>query len=329
MTFVRNMAVLIILICLLLPGLSCQRRTESADTIPRVGYLQLLEDPQLDAGRNGFLQALLEAGLVENRDFILDYHCAQGDLSLLPSLVQGFIRDRVYLIATSTTPCMLTAAQLVGKSTEPIPVVITIVSDPRDFGIDPVPPNLTGYYNPNNMSEYLQVVLSCLPGPVFRLGLLANPSEPNSELAAKAFSKACAEAQIDLYRMPINTLNDVADAANALAARKVQAYITATDNTAYNAMPIIARIAEKHQIPVFAAEAGIARLGAAVGWGIDYFDWGYQSGTVAARLLKGAALSEEPLRPWTHYQIFLNQDSCRRQGLPITEELRRRAQKIL
>ena len=307
----------------------CGRGPAPADTMPRIGYLQLLEDPQLDEGRRGFLQALSDAGLVQDRDFVMEYRCAQGDQVLLPSLMQSFLRDRVRLIATSTTPCMLAAAHAVGHARDPVPVVITISSDPADFGLDPVPPNLTGYYNLNNMEEYLRVILACLPGPVRRLGLLSNPGEPNAELAAAAFTIACGEAEIELCRMPVHSFGDAAAAAQALAARDVQAIVTASDNLVYNAMPVIVRVAEKHRVPVFAAEAGIARLGAAVGWGLDYCDWGYQSGTVAGRLLKGAALSEEPLRPCTRYQIFLNEDSCRRQGLPITAELRRRASKII
>ncbi|MEW6366442.1 MAG: ABC transporter substrate-binding protein [Acidobacteriota bacterium] len=308
-------------------GLTCRGRLP--DSIPRIGYMQLLEDPQLDEGRRGFLQALQDGGFNQDRDYVLEYRCAQGDQTLLPTIVQGFLTDRVRLIATNTTPCMLAAANVTSGAGDPVPIVITIVSPPGDVGLRVVPANMTGYYNPNDMAEYLRVIVSCLPGPVQRLGLLTNPAEPNALAAAEALARACAAAGIDLRRMPVSSLNEVPDAARALAGQDVQAFITAADNTLYNSMPMLAKVAEEFKLPVFASEAGIVQSGAAVGWGLDYYDWGYQSGTVAAQLLRGTPLSELPLRPYTRYQLFLNQAACQQQGLTITDDMRRRADKIL
>ena len=129
--------------------------------------------------------------------------------------------------------------------------------------------------------------------------------------------------------MPVTSLNDVPAAAQALAGRGIQAFVAAANLTVYNAMPFLAKVAAQHKIPVFTAEAGIARAGAAVGWGLDYYEWGYQGGTVAARLLRGARLQDVPLRPYTNFRLFINEDACRRQGLTITDDMRRRADKIL
>jgi len=94
-------------------------------------------------------------------------------------------------------------------------------------------------------------------------------------------------------------------------------------------MPVLARVAEERKIPIFTSEAGIAHAGAAVGWGLDYFDWGYQSGTIAAQLLRGKTTKELPLQPLTNYMLFFNQDACRKQGLEITPDMRKRATQIL
>lgn len=289
----------------------------------------MIEDPQLDEGRRGFVQALQDAGLAPDRDFVLVYRCAQGDQTLLPTIVQGFVAEGVSLIATSTTPCMIAAARGTSAMSNPPPVVITIVSPPEQVGVAPVPANLTGFYSLNDMDEFLRVIVSCLPGPVRRIGLLTNPSEPNAELAADALKKACQRAQVELVSAPVSSLGDVPDAAMSLADRGVQAFVAAADNTVYNAMPFLAKTAEQCKIPVFTAEAGIAKAGAAVGWGLDYFDWGYQSGSVAAQLLRGKPIGGLPLRPCTRYQLYFNQDACAKQGLTITPDMRRRATKIM
>lgn len=302
----------------------------AADTgLPVVGFVQLLEDAQLDAGRAGFLQALTDSGLVAGRDYVLDYRCAQGDQALLPAIMQGFLDKRVALIATSTTPCMLAAAHATAGLSDPPPVVCTIASPPDRVGLRAVPANLTGWYEPVEMDAFIAVIRDALGPAVHTLGLLTCPGEPNAALAADGLAAACADAGITLVRMPVNSVNDLTDAANALATQNVQAFLAAADNTVYSGMPVLARIAAEKKIPVFTSEANMAQHGAAVGWGLDYADWGYQSGAVAAQLLRGTPLRDLPLRPCRRYQVYVNQQVCYTQGLTPTTALLYRATKLL
>lgn len=297
--------------------------------LPVVGFVQLLEDAQLDAGRAGFLQALTDSGLVAGRDYVLDYRCAQGDQSLLPAIMQGFLDRKVTLIATSTTPCMLAAARATAGLPDPPPVVCTIVSPPDRVGLRAVPATLTGWYEPVEMAEFVAVIRDALGASVRTLGLLTCPGEPNAALAADGLAAACDSAGITLVRMPVNSVNDLADAASALAAQDVQAFLAAADNTVYSGLPVLARIAAEKQIPVFTSEANMAQHGAAVGWGLDYADWGYQSGAVAAQLLRGTPLRDLPLRPCRRYQVYVNREACARQGLIPATALLQRATKLL
>ncbi len=307
---------------------SCSQSGGPADSIPRLGFMQLLEDPQLDEGRNGFLKALQDAGLVADRDYVLRFRSAQGDQSLLPMIVQGFLTDGVKVIATSTTPAMIAAAKGTMNQPNPPPVVMTIVSPPEAVGIRPVPANLTGFYSPVDMKEYLRIVVACLPPPVKRLGLLTNPAEANASHAAAKLTEAARQANIELLSAPVSSINDIRDAAVSLADKGIQAFLAAADNTVYNAMPVLSRIGEERRLPVFASEVGVIRGGAAVGWGLDYFDWGYQSGKVAAQLLQGKPLSELPLRPSLRNQLQFNEEACRKQGLTITPEMRKLADEL-
>lgn len=309
-------------------AVSCNRPSSLSDHLPKIGFMQLLEDPQLDQGREGFVKALEQAGLIAGRDYTMNYQCAQGDLSLLPTIVQGFLTDRVRLIATSTTPCMIAAARGTMDLSEPPPVVITIVTSPEEVGIKPVPANLTGFYSPVDMQEFLRVITGILPGPVKRLGLLTNPAEANAAHAAAKLAAACEKAGIELLLAPVSSINDIRDAALSLADRGVQALIGAADNTVYNSMPVLSGIAEQRSLPIFVSEAGITRMGAAVGFGLDYFDWGYQSGTVAAQLLRGKPLAQLPLRPCLRNRLSINEEACQKQGLPLTPALREKIRSL-
>jgi ABC-type uncharacterized transport system substrate-binding protein len=120
---------LLLVIMTLAGSLSGCRVPEPGEHIPRIGFMQLLEDPQLDEGRRGFVKALEDAGLASGRDFVLKYRSAQGDQSLLPMIVQGFLSEGVRIIATSTSPCMIAAARGTMALPDPPTVVITIPSE--------------------------------------------------------------------------------------------------------------------------------------------------------------------------------------------------------
>ncbi len=55
-----------------------------------VGYLQIAPDPVLDIARDAVFAALKDSGYVNGENFELLEKNAQGDLSMIPMIIQGF-----------------------------------------------------------------------------------------------------------------------------------------------------------------------------------------------------------------------------------------------
>ena len=68
----------------------------------RIGIVQLVEHPALDASREGFLAELRDTGFIDEVEVI--YQNAQNDPSLLAPIINNFINERVDLIQAITTP---------------------------------------------------------------------------------------------------------------------------------------------------------------------------------------------------------------------------------
>jgi len=89
----------------------------------KVGVVQLVEHPALDAANKGFVDALKEKGLADKITF--DQQNAQADQSNLNSIAQRFVSDRKNLILAIATP----AAQSMANATHDIPILGTAITD--------------------------------------------------------------------------------------------------------------------------------------------------------------------------------------------------------
>ena len=75
-----------------------------AESIPVIGISQYGEHGSLDNCREGFLQGLAEAGLVEGTDFTVIYQNAGFDNATATQIAQGFSAQNVAIMCAIATP---------------------------------------------------------------------------------------------------------------------------------------------------------------------------------------------------------------------------------
>ena len=101
---------------------------------PVIGISQYGEHESLDNCREGFLQGLKDAGLVEGTDYTIDYQNAGFDDNITKQIAESFSANNVALmcgIATNSATACYAAAE-----NKDIPVIFTAINDPVQAKLD-------------------------------------------------------------------------------------------------------------------------------------------------------------------------------------------------
>jgi putative ABC transport system substrate-binding protein len=285
----------------------------------KIGYVQITEDEVLNTAKEGVFAALKDSGFVNGQNINIIESNAQGDLSMITTILQSFQSQGVSLIITNSTPCMVASAQMI----KDIPVVFTVAFSPEQVGMKSTPTNLYGIYDPLNVKEVVSIMLECLP-MLKRVGLPYNNSEPNAEYSAKVFSNEFQKRGIEVVKTTVNSPNEIIMAGQYLKGQNIDALIVAADNTVYMGLGVLAKIANEANIPLFVTDPHQAKKGAAVGVGVNYNRWGYLSGLKAVELLKTRNI-EKKIEAITETELLINSKACKDQELVIPRSLQERA----
>jgi len=299
--------------------------------LPRRWQIQLLDfadSVNAEDTHAGLFAEFKTLGLVSGRDYVLQRHSAHGDMAVLNGIVDAAVNARPDLIITTSTPTLQIAASKVKK----IPVVFTVVADGVQAGAGASAvrhlPNITGVTTMSDFAGMARLVREYFPA-ARRLGTLFVPSEVNSVRYKDELVQAARKAGLSVEAVGIATTAEVADAALALADRRVDIITQISDNTTGSAIPAIAEAARKARIPLFGFVSGTIKGGAALVMARDYEEGGRIGARLAARIMKGENPAAIPFTPIDRTLIIVSPKNAARFGLSIPPALRQRADKIL
>jgi putative tryptophan/tyrosine transport system substrate-binding protein len=288
-----------------------------------IGYIQITEDAVLNTAKAGVFKALADSGFVDGQNIRVIDNNAQGDLSMITTILQSLKSQNVDLIITNSTPCMVAAAQ----SLSTIPVVFTVAFSPEQVKLKSTPLNLYGIYDPLDVAGFVSMMQECLPG-LKRVGLPYNNSEPNAEYSANVFTTEFEKRGITVIKTTVNSANDLVMVGQYLKSQNLDAIIVAADNTVYMGLNVLAKMAAESKIPLFVSDPQQAEKGAAIGMGVNYENWGYLSGLKAVEILKGRAI-QKSIEPITKLELLINKKACEAQGLVLPQSLLDKATRII
>ncbi|HEY8498634.1 MAG TPA: ABC transporter substrate-binding protein [Limnochordales bacterium] len=285
----------------------------------RIGVVQIVEHPSLDAARQGFMDALAELGYVDGRNVRYDVRSAQGDLTIAQAIAQRFVSDRVDLILAIATP----AAQAAAQATNTIPILITAVTDPVAArlvkSLERPGTNVTGTSDMTPVAAQLRLLKQLAP-QARRVGVVYNPGEVNSQVQAAIARQAAAELGLELVEASASSSTEVLTAAQSIA-RRVDAFYVFTDNTVVSALESVIKVAEESRRPLVVGEGDSVRRGGLASVAIDYYQLGRQTGQMAARVLEGASPAEMPIQFQEQARLIINLKAAERMGVSVPPEL--------
>lgn len=308
-------------LCLILAAaamLCCALSLTSCDSKKTytVGICQLVRHDALDAATQGFKDALIKELGEENVTFLEQN--AANDSNACSTIVNGFISKRVDLIMANATP----ALQAAYTATNSIPILGTSVTEYGvALGIDnfsgTVGSNVSGTSDLAPLDKQAEMILELFPD-AREVGLLYCSAEPNSAYQVKVIEENLTAKGITCTRYSFSDSNDISAVATSAAMKSDVIYIP-TDNTAASCKSTIGNIVREKKVPVIAGESGICEGCGVATLSISYYDLGYKTGEMAAKILRGDAnISEMPIEYAPATKMY-NPEICAELGITVPD----------
>ena len=292
--------------------------TAAADgKVYNIGICQLVQHEALDAATQGFKDALVEKLGEGSVNF--DEQNASGDSANCATIVNGFVSNGVDLILANATAPLQAAAQ----ATADIPVLGTSVTD-YATALDisdwtgTVGNNISGTSDLAPLDQQAAMIQELFPDAK-SVGLLYCSAEPNSVYQCDVIEGYLTEEGYTVARYAFTDTNDVTSVAQTAADNSDVIYIP-TDNTAASNTEAIANVVIPAKVPVVAGEEGICSGCGVATLSISYYDLGYATGEMAAKILEdGADVSAMPVEFAPNVTKKYNAANCEALGVTIPD----------
>lgn len=314
------LSVTILMACLLS---ACTTDSSNADAF-KIGVIQLVEHPALDAAYEGFVEGLEEAGLVEGEDFVIDYQVAQGDKSSCQTIANKLVSDNCDLILAIATD----AAQSTANATSTIPILVTAVTDPLDAGLvesNELPgTNVSGTSDLTPVKDQMELLQQIVPD-CEKVALLYNSGESNSVFQINMAKEKLDELGIAYQDATVSQSSEIQQVVESLNG-KVDAIYTPTDNLIASGMATVAMVANDAKIPVITGEEGMCVKGGLATYGINYKDLGKLTATQAVEIIKdGKNPADMPIQYLTNFDLIINEDTVAALDITIPSDILNKA----
>jgi ABC-type uncharacterized transport system substrate-binding protein len=297
------------------------RRGLQSGRVYKVGLAYFAPEAGADSVLAGLREGLKDHGLEAGKNLEIHTLHAQGEIAQIPLLGHALDASDVDVVMTLTTPVLQGAGLRVKRH----PVVFTYVFDPIAAGagksFEDHLPNLTGIGSFPPVEDLVAWTVKILPR-LSAVGTLYNPSEANSVKVVTVLRELCRSRGLTLEEVPIQTTADVVQAAQALVARKVGAILAIGDNTLFQAIDAVAKVARDAGIPLVMDQPEFVDHGALMAVGVDFRESGRAAAEPLVRVLAGESPAAIPIRNVSKLTVLLNEDSARRLGIEFPQELR-------
>jgi ABC-type uncharacterized transport system substrate-binding protein len=274
-----------------------------------------------------FRQGLRQAGLIENRDVVLDVVWITGD-------ADAAVNELVQRGADVLVPCGTTASVAARRRTLTIPIVFVSVGNPIGIGL------VENLSRPGRNATGFSDILADLGGKYVDLAReLSKPHETVDYLWYTGWADgqhrlqvAEQAAQSVGVKLRPRGLGDAAEIGAAIAAAKqsgVRTLIVQPSPFTYRQRDHIIETAMAHGLATIYAFPTAAREGALIAYGPDYIHMYRRAPFYVDRVLKGTKPAELPVEQPTKIDLVVNLKTAKVLGLEVPLSLLIRADELV
>jgi len=278
-----------------------------------------------------FLAALREQGWIEGENLVIEARWADGRPDRYPKLAEELIAlDPEVIVAVGGS----FPTQVLKERTTSIPIVMLNTSYPVEAGfvasLARPGANVTGITNQlQDLSlKNIELMRELVPG-LQRFGLIWEPDNLGSRLAAAEFQAGAPRIGVTLVSAPLRSADDLNVAFDILTRERAEAVLIHPTPIASRQRARIVEFATKRRLPTLTPADVHMRAGYLVSYGPDWLEMHRRAAHYVDRILRGASPAELPVEQPTRFTLGFNLKTARAIGLEIPPALLARADEVV
>jgi putative tryptophan/tyrosine transport system substrate-binding protein len=297
--------------------------------LPTIGFLGAGTSSAWTQWGAAFVQRLHELGWIESRNVAIEYRSAEGRDERLAQIAAEFVRLKVDVLVTSSTPAVIAAKQ----ATSVIPIVFATAGDPVAAGLvaSLARPggNVTGLstLSSDTASKRVELIRELVPN-LHHLAILADVGNPLSVLERGHVQAAAGALGLESTALEIRRAEDITPAIQALKGRAEALYVSSDPLTngnrvRINTLALGVRLATIHVVRQNVEAGGL------ISYGPNRLDLWRRCAEYVDRILRGAKPADIPIEQPTKFELILNLTTAKALGLTIPESFLLRADEVI
>src|SRR5262245_33220303 len=298
---------------------------QEAGKVRRIGFLRVGEPPT--AFIDGFRRGLREVGLVEGRDYVIEYALPQHTAQV-PDAAAELVRRRVDILLASGTPSVLPARDVAGQ----IPVVFVATFDPVATGLvtSLARPggNITGMTSISGdvIAKRLQLVTELIPTAA-RIAILVREGSPTAAQYVREFQAAARGMGIALQIENARDANDLN--AMFLAVNGAHVLLVADDAEFTARRAELAQLGLKHRLPTVSGLKEMVEAGGLMAYGGSFAELYRRAASHVHKIRQGMSPADLPVERATKFELVLNLKTAKALGIEVPPTLLARADEVI
>jgi len=305
---------------------------QQAKPISRIGYVASTgsaKTPSLliDAFRRG----LSERGYVEGKNITIETRYAEGNLDIMPALVNELVQAKVDVIF-AVNNVVIRAAK---DATKTIPIVMISSIDPVVAGyvksFARPGGNITGYSHMGRdvSGKRLELIKDLIPKAT-RLAVLWDKDGPGPKVAVKEYEAASRALKLQLQSIEVDGPKPDLDKAFVTAKKASVDGLIVVGNPLINEFrkPIF-DLAIQNRLPTVTEDGRYVRAGGLVSYGPDLAELYRGAAVYIDAILKGSHPGDLRVRQPEIFELYINQKTASQLGITIPKYVLMRANEVL
>jgi putative tryptophan/tyrosine transport system substrate-binding protein len=298
--------------------------------MPVIGFLVSGAADSFAIFVDAFKQGMRDNGMVEDRDYVLDLHFADGDYSRFPTLAAKAAQRKPAVIVVTT----ISAARAAQRASSTIPIVMTGLIDPVGQGLitSLARPggNTTGLANlaQDVMPKLVEILRGAFPA-IKVIAVLFNPANPANRELSKAMPAQASSIGVTVRLVEFRGAGELDATFAPLTQQPPEALVVMSDAALYDLREPISALALKHRLPAIAYVPEFTDAGALMSYGPPRRAMYHRAAGYVKKILTGAKPADLPVEQPTQAELSINLRMAKALGITIPDTVLARADRVI